>query len=42
MVGFGSNYPMKVHHRAATVPSPPPSYTCGEGFQFKDLNAPDA
>ncbi|GAQ78832.1 hypothetical protein KFL_000190495 [Klebsormidium nitens] len=41
MVGFGSNYPTRVHHRGASVPSPPPNYSCGEGFQFYHTNNSD-
>lgn len=31
LVGFGSNYPQRVHHRAASIPSP---VACSEGFNL--------
>ena len=37
MVGYGENYPTRVHHRAASIPSPavdPTRYDCSSGKQF--------
>lgn len=34
MVGFGDNYPRRVHHRAASIPQDGTKYACGEGFRF--------
>jgi endoglucanase len=34
MVGFGTSYPKRVHHRAASIPQDNVKYGCGEGFRF--------
>lgn len=37
MVGFGSNYPKQVHHRAASIPSvgkAPRNMTCRDGWTY--------
>lgn len=44
MVGYGSNYPMHIHHRGASIPSTkinPAPVTCLGGFQWYNSNAKD-
>ena len=36
MVGFGTNYPKRIHHRGSSLPSlasHPQSFGCSDGFQ---------
>ncbi|KAL3641506.1 Beta-glucosidase cel3A [Castilleja foliolosa] len=40
MVGYGTNYPQKIHHRGSSVPvTPGQKIGCGQGFQY--LNSPN-
>ncbi|KAG8084468.1 hypothetical protein GUJ93_ZPchr0010g8812 [Zizania palustris] len=44
MVGYGSRYPVEVHHRAASVPSikaDPTKVTCKGGFDYYNKNSPN-
>ncbi|MCO5562776.1 hypothetical protein L7F22_016408 [Adiantum nelumboides] len=34
LVGYGSNFPQKIHHRAASIPSDSKKYACKDGFQW--------
>jgi endoglucanase len=41
MVGFGSNYPKQVHHRASSIPSThvrPENMTCKQGWPYYGIN----
>ncbi|KAI5082886.1 hypothetical protein GOP47_0002629 [Adiantum capillus-veneris] len=40
LVGYGSNFPQKIHHRAASIPSDSKKYGCKDGFVW--LSASDA
>nr|VDD22789.1 unnamed protein product [Brassica oleracea] len=33
MVGFGSSFPMRIHHRGSSIPSQP-HFNCADGLQF--------
>lgn len=44
MVGFGSKYPMRLHHRGASIPSikaHPAKVGCNEGYKYYSSNEPD-
>lgn len=41
MVGFGSKYPQRMHHRGASIPVTQTPYSCGEGFQFMSTSNAD-
>ncbi|WOG88150.1 hypothetical protein DCAR_0207384 [Daucus carota subsp. sativus] len=44
MVGFGNNYPQKVHHRGSSLPSvyaKPGHISCGDGFQYFYSSSPN-
>ena len=41
MVGFGTTYPKRVHHRAASIPQDKNKYSCGEGFRFFQTTDPN-
>lgn len=42
MVGFGNNYPTRMHHRGASVPVTSTPYSCGEGYGlFYNTQNPD-
>lgn len=36
LVGFGDNYPQKVHHRAASIPWDGKTYNCTEGKKWRE------
>lgn len=40
MVGFSDNYPTRVHHRGASLPTSP-IYSCGDDFQFLTTDNPN-
>lgn len=40
MVGFGTNFPTRVHHRGSSLPVTP-VYGCEEGLQFLQTSAPN-
>ncbi|XP_018472074.1 endoglucanase 9 [Raphanus sativus] len=39
MVGFGSSFPMRIHHRASSLPSK--SLGCGGGFEYYETQNPN-
>ncbi|KAF2560370.1 hypothetical protein F2Q70_00015899 [Brassica cretica] len=44
MVGFGSSFPMRIHHRASSLPSQvllSKPFNCTEGFQFYHTQNPN-
>ncbi|KAH7430878.1 hypothetical protein KP509_08G018500 [Ceratopteris richardii] len=41
LVGYGSNYPQNVHHRAASIPSDAKKYACKEGFEWLSAEGPN-
>ncbi|XP_074321491.1 endoglucanase 9 [Silene latifolia] len=44
MVGYGGNYPRKIHHRASSLPSMtsrPQSIGCSDGFQYYTSSNPN-
>ena len=44
MVGYGSHYPKRIHHRASSLPSKanhPQPIPCKEGFQYVQNSAPN-
>lgn len=44
MVGFGSQYPLRVHHRGSSLPSVhthPGRISCNDGFQYLHTNSPN-
>ncbi|KAJ4803775.1 Endoglucanase [Rhynchospora pubera] len=44
MVGFGSHYPLRVHHRGSSLPSfhsHPGHISCNDGFQYLHSNSPN-
>ncbi|XP_057961279.1 endoglucanase 12 [Malania oleifera] len=36
VVGYGNNFPRKVHHRAASIPSDKKKYSCTGGYRWRD------
>ena len=41
VVGFGSRYPLRVHHRAASIPSNVNSKGCTPGFKYLQTSSPN-
>ncbi|KAF3325077.1 endoglucanase 1-like protein [Carex littledalei] len=44
MVGYGSQYPLRVHHRGSSLPSVhthPGHISCNDGFQYLHTNSPN-
>lgn len=41
MVGLGTSFPQRVHHRAASIPNDGVHYSCGEGFRFFQTSDPN-
>lgn len=41
VVGYGTNFPRRVHHRAASIPSDNKYYSCTGGFKWRDNPGPN-
>ncbi|EPS58029.1 endo-1,4-beta-glucanase, partial [Genlisea aurea] len=41
VVGYGSKYPSRVHHRGASVPADDATYSCTGGWSWRDAAAPN-
>uniref|UniRef100_A0A0D6QVU2 Endoglucanase n=1 Tax=Araucaria cunninghamii TaxID=56994 RepID=A0A0D6QVU2_ARACU len=41
VVGFGRNYPKRVHHRAASIPKNSVKYSCTGGYKWRDSGKPN-
>ncbi|KAF8704248.1 hypothetical protein HU200_031746 [Digitaria exilis] len=41
VVGFGSRYPRRVHHRGASTPRNGVRYSCTDGYRWRDSKAAD-
>lgn len=41
VVGYGATYPLRVHHRGASIPADGVVYECRDGFKFLDAVPPN-
>lgn len=41
LVGFGSHYPKRVHHRGASIPKNKIKYSCKGGWKWRDTKKPN-
>ncbi|GAB4855919.1 Endoglucanase 12 [Ancistrocladus abbreviatus] len=41
VVGYGSKYPKRVHHRAASIPKNGVRYSCTSGYRWRDSTQPN-
>lgn len=41
LVGYGHNYPKRVHHRGASLPKNKVRYSCKGGWKFRDTPRPN-
>ncbi|XP_033140644.1 endoglucanase 9 isoform X1 [Brassica rapa] len=40
MVGYGTSFPMRIHHRGSSIPSQP-HFSCADGLQFLNTSNPN-
>ncbi|PKU84524.1 Endoglucanase 10 [Dendrobium catenatum] len=41
VVGYGKNYPRRVHHRGASIPHNGVKYSCTAGWKWRDAKTPN-
>ncbi|KAI3897620.1 hypothetical protein MKX03_026538 [Papaver bracteatum] len=41
LIGYGDAFPLRVHHRAASIPDDGKMYSCTEGWSFRDSSKPN-